>query len=47
MAKSKRNPAKKIQRKKSSLLKILEWIVFVGTIAGVLINYFKNEKRKK
>lgn len=29
------------------MVKILEAIVVIGAVAGVLINFFKNDKKKK
>lgn len=53
MARSKKTKAKltranKSETKKTSgLLKILEVVVIIGTIAGVLINFFRGSKKKK
>ncbi len=39
--------AKKTQKKSSGLLKVLEAIVVVGSLAAVLIGFLKGKKGKK
>lgn len=39
--------SKTTKKKTSGFLKILEVIVIIGTIAGVLINFFRGSKKKK